>query len=480
MKHIFRRKSTLILILITLFALAIRLYRFEDLAVFIADQAIESGEVAKMVRGNLTLLGTKVSVSDFYNGPIVFYLMFPFYFLLNNNPIAGTIFQTTLNVLTIPLIYLIGIRIHKIVGLLSAFLIAISALLVDFSRAAFNAYPAFFFSTLSIYLMILNTEKFSRLKSIVLGITLGFVIQMHYLNISLWLAALIIPIVFGKLYKIKINYYLTLIVGIVIGFSPFIAFEAKHTFLNTHRIIQYLTTSIQTTERTFDAFTYWPILVSKLLFAHEDLAAFFALGIIVYSLGKSFWDKKPLPDTIKILLIVFASVFFVSLLYGRPLLEHYVIPSYIPLIVLFSVGILTLFGHKLKTLLFVSLLLTLINYTFWNLSQIMNPLQDGITIKKAAQIAKIIESDCPNCNYNVMMLAQKDNRAMPIRYFLNLTNNPPQSVENYGKIKVLYALIPKSITIENITTWEYQEFGSHTPAKSWPIEPHFILYKLQK
>ena len=101
-------------------------------------------------------------------------------------------------------------------------------------------------------------------------------------------------------------------------------------------------------------------------------------------------------------------------------------------------------------------------------------------MKKAESIAKLIEKDCPKCIYNIMMLAQKDNRAMPIRYFLELSANPAQNVETYDTIDFLYALIPKTISLEEISTWEFKSFAANKVVKTWQIEPLFILYKLQK
>src|SRR3989338_2720467 len=101
MKKIIRNRFLVYLCLIILLASFIRFYRFYDLAIFLADQASDSLKVLAMTRGRFTLLGPISSVGGFYNGPIVYYLMFPFYWVLKGNMIAGTVFQSTLSVATI-------------------------------------------------------------------------------------------------------------------------------------------------------------------------------------------------------------------------------------------------------------------------------------------------------------------------------------------------------------------------------------------
>lgn len=100
-----RKKNYLLLIFaVVVLGTFLRFYRMYDLAVFLADQASDSQKVLDMLRGKFTLLGPITSVGGFYNGPIVYYLTYPFYLLLRGDPIAGTVFQSTLSILTMPLL----------------------------------------------------------------------------------------------------------------------------------------------------------------------------------------------------------------------------------------------------------------------------------------------------------------------------------------------------------------------------------------
>src|SRR5438034_2010199 len=89
-----RKRYLFLLTAIILLAIFIRTYRIHSLSVFIADQAIMSTETLKILRGDFTLLGPRASIAPLYFGPIVFYLMAPFYILFKSYPLAGTVFQT--------------------------------------------------------------------------------------------------------------------------------------------------------------------------------------------------------------------------------------------------------------------------------------------------------------------------------------------------------------------------------------------------
>jgi 4-amino-4-deoxy-L-arabinose transferase-like glycosyltransferase len=181
--------------------------------------------------------------------------MLPFYVIFRGDPIAGTVFQTTLSLATIPLLYLMGKKVkNETVGLFSAFLFAISPLMIDFSRAAFNAYPAVFFSTLILYLYLTLIDKFTPVRGITVGVLIGFVIQMHYLAMSLLLLVLLYPVIFHRK-LINLTYYASIGGGVVLGLSPFLLFELKHQFLNVNLMAKYFLSDKETEKSLINAVT---------------------------------------------------------------------------------------------------------------------------------------------------------------------------------------------------------------------------------
>ena len=235
-----KRADLIVLFFILLLAAFTRMYRMYDLAVFLADQAYDSTAVFNIIRGKLTLLGPIASVGGFHFGPVVYYLMVPFFLILRGDPISGTVFQTSLSLATIPLLYILGKRLkNEVVGLVASFLFAISPLMIDYSRASFNPVPLIFFSSLIIFLVLRNADRRTPTQSFLIGVLLGWAVQMHYLAISLLLFSFFFPFFLYRK-SFFISYFSFLITGFLIGVSPFLMFEMRHDFLNTRLFLTYL------------------------------------------------------------------------------------------------------------------------------------------------------------------------------------------------------------------------------------------------
>ncbi len=466
------RKSHLLLLLIIILAAFIRFYKIEQLAVFLSDQASDSTKVFQMTKGHFTLLGPITSVGGFYNGPIVYYLMLPFYWILKGEPVAGTVFQTVLQLSTIPLMFLLGKRLkNETVGLISSILFTISPLMVDYSRAGFNSLPAIFFSCLILYIFLQLIDKFSLLKGLLLGIFIGFILQMHYLTISVLIFVFIYPLIFQK-NIFKIRYYTTITAGIIIGLSPFLLFELRHNFLNINLFLKYFFSEKASSWSFIHSFDVWPKTISELLFG----GYFIAIAIIVYIIKSLFITKG---KETKPYVLLFLCVFIVSLIYGKPLERHYIIVFHTPLILLFSLAIFNSAKGNMKIIILFMLLLLILNSSRWNLEKENHPIQKGMAIGDFRKTAKIINEDKKNI-YNVAMHTQGDNRAMPLRYMLLLLNDQPLDYEHYGEANELYFIIPRNENIKDQTMWEYTSFSSSNVVNKWEINKSYFLYKKAK
>ena len=472
-------KNELVLFLIFCLALFLRFYRMDDLAVFLADQASDSTAGFNMTKGKLTLLGPITSVGGFYNGPIVYYLMLPFYFVFKSEPIAGTFFQSILQIATIPLIFLLGKKIkNELVGLVAAFLFSVSPLMIDYSRAAFNSYPAIFFSTLIIYLFLKTIDKLSIKLVIVLGIAIGFILQMHYLTLSFIVLAVLYPLFFEKK-LITSRYYMPLLVGVTIGLSPFLLFELRHKFLNTHLFIDYIFSAKNSVRSPIFALQIWPKVAGQLLFGENRIVG--ALGFITtvamttYLYVKNEINKKHLT----VFIFFWVVVIMISLSYGRALHDHYIISFHTSFIILFALVIYYLANKKSAAIVPFCLIIFLINTTRWNLDKIKHPLQDGLSIVDFKKTAQIIQNDKKN-RYNVGMHAQGDNRAMPLRYMLGILGESPFDYTDYRGADNLYFIVRKNEPLTSLQMWEYTSFGQSKEREKWEVNDQYFLYKLTK
>jgi len=78
------------------------------------------------------------------------------------------------------------------------------------------------------------------------------------------------------------------------------------------------------------------------------------------------------------------------------------------------------------------------------------------------------------------MIVDAQNQGLPIRYFLNIWNIAPLSVNQYDKAKYLYILSQPGILLEKIKIWELSSFGKYNIDKTWPVQNGFTLIRLSK
>lgn len=247
-----KNKVSISLICILLLASFLRLYRISDYMTFLGDEGRDLIEVRKILSGNLVFLGPRSSAADFYYGPIYFYLITPFLFLANFDPVGPAIFIALLGIATVYLVYYAGeLFFGTAAGLIAASLYAVSPLVIAYSRSSWNPNPMPFVA-LSAFLL---AYKYFKLRSkkllLVCGILLGIAIQLQYLAIFLiiiisgYVSTVTLLVHKNKMkvlghIRLQLNNLIILFIGFVIGWSPFLAFELKHKFPNLKTILNYI------------------------------------------------------------------------------------------------------------------------------------------------------------------------------------------------------------------------------------------------
>jgi hypothetical protein len=222
-------------------------------------------------------------------------------------------------------------------------------------------------------------------------------------------------------------------------------------------------------------------IISKLIFGKDNFALGLvtALGILVAFIYNLKQKQNNLYGTFLMFLLLVTTL--TRMVYGRHLESIYLISVHTIIIVLFS-ALLYLILKKQTILILLSLLiLFFLNMPKWNLQKPINDLQDNLSMTDFERIAQIIKKDQSEESFNVMMESQKDNRAMPLRYFLTLYNVPVLDVEKYAEAKELYLIIMRRDSdLKTFSMWEYNSFGSNQVVKRWDINKTYIMYKLGK
>src|SRR6185437_11845881 len=259
--------NLILLVLILLLAAFMRLYRISDYMTFLGDEGRDALVALGILQGHFTLLGPRASAGDFFTGPIYYYMMAPFLWLFHLDPVGPAVMVALFGVATVWLIYHVGKEFFdQKTGLIAAAFYAVSPLVLTYSHSSWNPNVVPFFSLLTIYFLYKAVTTVRSWKYYLLvGIFLGICLELHY--ISTFLAVIVAVSLFIMQWflnnKIKILPliipYLEIFAGFLIGYAPFLAFEARHGFPNTKSIIKFITTdTTKSTYATYHAF-YQPI-----------------------------------------------------------------------------------------------------------------------------------------------------------------------------------------------------------------------------
>jgi 4-amino-4-deoxy-L-arabinose transferase-like glycosyltransferase len=534
---IFNFQFSIKLIFVILFIAAfLRLYRIQDYMTFLGDEGRDVLVVYNILHGNLTLLGPTASVGGFFLGPIYYYFMAPFLWLFDYNPVGPAIMVALFGIATVWLIYKVGNDFFGYgTGLIAAFLYSISPLAIAYSRSSWNPNLMPFFSLLTLYILY-KAIKESKIKLFIFcGFLLGIAMQLHYLSIFL---GIIIGfyILFirlkesGPVKAIKDYFYVLL--GFLIGWLPFLAFEVRHDFPNIRSIINFVLRGQETGGNSqfftiienvfFRLFgrlvTNFPPPEQVSLQAHTPIALWYyatlVLGIgsvtlLVYKFIKNFKDKDQFQRI---------SLFVIWLLIGVGLFGFYKKSIYdyyfgfmFPLpFMLASVTIVGIYTNTHEYVRYIggSLSKSLLNrgqhewtrirwmgkvlavgifllLTWVNLQGVPFRYIPNRQLEQVEKIARFVYDKSEGKPYNFALITG-GNSDHAYRYFLTVWDKPPVTIENpkedpkrttvTGQLLVICEKHPCAPLGNSL--WEIAGFGRAEIVNEWDVSV-VKVYKLQ-
>lgn len=451
-----KQKSTILLIIILLVAAFLRLYMIGDYMVFLGDEGRDALVVKGILEGNLTLLGPRASAGDFFTGPIYYYMMTPFLWLFQLDPVGPAVMVGLIGVATVYLVFLVGKNFFNLqTGLIAAALYAVAPLVLQYSRSSWNPNVVPFFSLLTIYMLYKAVKAKKKVWRYYLftGFLLGICVQLHYISLFLGAAVFVSMLIIhwylhkrSKIFQL-IKQYLQVFSGFVIGFAPFLAFEVRHGFPNLQTIFKFVTKdSAEKAYETYNAF-YEPIadvffrIFGRLIFNYPvpndydkypeialQLFGLVVLIVAIASIVNLFKAKNKLA-------IILLSVWLVVgvLLFGyykKPIYDYYLV--FIFPLPFFLVGYLLsqLFTLELKkfpygiivaSLLFVGLIA-------YNLQGGPFKTQPNKQKDQMKSIAEFVLSKTDTKPFNFALITP-GNSDHAYRYFFEVANRKPQTIE---------------------------------------------------
>lgn len=295
----FKKNNYLILvILIILLAAILRFWQLPQYMTFLGDEGRDALAVKRMIVDHkFRLIGPVTSVGNMYLGPLYYYLMLPAMMVSFLSPIGPAAMVALLGILTTALIYFYGREWIGAKGsLLAAFLYAISPVVIIFSRSSWNPNVMPFFALVSIYGIWRVWQKKQFFWLSILGVTLSFALQSHWLGLLLlptvmifWLMTLIELLRSKK--SSKLFWYQTLIgffAFLFLTVAPLVWFDLRHGFLNGKAFMVFITGNQNSIN--FKIYEFLPRLwnlfkeVFTRLVAGKDISWGFWLSLVVGSL----------------------------------------------------------------------------------------------------------------------------------------------------------------------------------------------------
>lgn len=512
----FLSKEYLILFLIIILSLFFRIYRIDEYLTFLGDEGRDVLVVKHILDGDITLLGPTASVGGFFLGPIYYYMMAPFLLLFNYNPIGPAVMVALLGAATVFLVYKVSKEFFGVkVALISAFLYAISPLVITYSRSSWNPNVVPFFTILMLYSLYKSIVNNSLKILLISGICFGILLQLHYLATFLGLIVFLY-ILTGTLYEKKkilgsilklCKRYLFFTLGTLIGWSPFLLFELRHGFQNIQSIIKFVFSSGDTggNEKYFTvASDVFFRVFGRLILAfprvedieryNGDILQIWGLGVWVlailcvgfsfYILIKNYHKKNNMfLQQLLLILWLFVGVMLFGF-YKKPIYDYYLGFLYPVPFIMLSGFLFFLFkkGMGMQILIWVGLIgITLLNLLY-------NPFRipGNHQLAQVRGIAEFVLEKTNGEPYNFAVISNGGNSDHAYRYFFEVNNMKPVTIEFPGAdperktITDQLLIVCESLPCEprGYPLWEVAGFGQAEIVGEWPVSV-LKVYKLK-
>lgn len=514
---IFNLKFFAIVIILAL-ASFLRLFRIEDYMTFLGDEGRDVLKVYEILHGHLTLLGPTSSVGGFFLGPIYYYFMAPFLWLFNYNPVGPAVMVALFGIVTVFLIYKFTNEFfNKNVALIAALLYSISPIVVAYSRSSWNPNPLPFFSLLTLFLIYKGEVKSKIIYLFAAGILFGIAMQLHYLAIFLGVVILSY-ILFVNLInsKNKISNSLTkifkeyfyILFGFLIGWSPFLAFEVRHGFLDFKNIFNFVFhsggtgASLNFFQTIYDVFFRF---FARLVFAFPPpeqfykypkvaiefwtlavlLVAVSAFLLLFLRLYKSYKDKS---DDFKKYLLLFIWAFLGIVLFGfykKAIYEYYFAFMFPVPFILVGNLIERIYAFKNNILPKLFALALLIVIFVINIQGVPFRYEPNRQLNQAKTIADfvMVKTDAKPFNFALVSGGNSDHA---YRYFFTIWKHPPVAIEDAAHDPMrktvtdqLLVVCESPLPCEPLgnSLWEIAGFGRAEIAGHWKVSV-VEVYKL--
>ena len=478
-------KQHWLIIVVTILAAFLRWYRLPASLQFLGDQGRDALVMRRiLVDHYLPAIGPITSVGGFYLGPAYYYLMAPFLWMFEYNPVGPAFATALIGIITIPILYFVTKEMLSVkTAKIAALLYALAAIPVQETRSAWNPNPMPLAALGIIYglYQAINNKKPKWLLLTASSLAIAF--QLHYMIVFLSPFLIIQLFKLGKQKQLKKYIGLSFLL-LILSILPLILFEIKNDFLNINGLISFLN------KHQYDSLNLWQIFLNLRGRSEEVIGMILGFGrqttLVRTWVTRSF------------LLITLISVFqkpksgfklIVNYLFltiaSLAVFRDHVYPHYLgflfPVTFMIAAEVLSRLKGKLLPLTILFLFL----FTCNNYPKLVTTINGQGNLNSVRQAADFIKEDITDNSHqqvNVALLdGTRDYKAMNYRYFLDLNQAGILTVADYPQTQILYVVSPyQQPEVLSTPVWEIQSLLPAQLTSQWQLPNIANVYKIER
>lgn len=488
----------LLLIPILLIAAFTRLWNLPDSFTFQGDQGRDALVVSQLwTELDPIFIGPVTSVGNLYLGPFYYYFMAPFLAITYPSPIGPVYAVAVANIILVWLMFRLGKNmVGAPVALLASFLVAISSVMIEFSRFSWNP------NLTALVSFVLVWAAFNAIKSspwfwVIAAGCGAILIQLHYLTLLIIPAASLIWL--GHLYYLAqqkkpnpTQSVATLLKAtaasmllILLSLTPLVLFDWRNNWLNARGFVGMFTDSEnfkQSSRTLIDAVLelegrglhlFWEVLIGQSRQLNQALLGVFSILTGVFAV-RLLWQRHQNPT--QALSITILIVFLSTSLFGLAFYEHSVFDHYILYLLPLSLLLLSWVLWQLITCQRWLGSLVVVGFVSWlGWHQVTSwPLSDNSwTVSDMRVVAKSIQNRVePGEKYNIVLLSPtKDLYGMNYRYWLSTMEQPAVKLQNFSEAEKLFIINEEARPFDPADSpiYEVQVFPSKQPTQVYTV-----------
>lgn len=141
-RFIVKNRFSLIFVIILIIGLYLRFYNLSNYFGYGWDQARDAWKTRDIIHGQLVLNGPRTGIGHFNLGPLWYYLLVPFYFFTNLDPIGATYLNILINIFNFIATFWVTKKIYnEKAALFISLIIALNRYLININQIPWNVSP---------------------------------------------------------------------------------------------------------------------------------------------------------------------------------------------------------------------------------------------------------------------------------------------------------------------------------------------------